>query len=76
MTNLSFLVSKIVFQWFITYIEGIPNDGIPTEEVVIVSVALTVIYVILATAGLVFAVGCLLFNILFREKRYHRIKLM
>ena len=34
-----------------------------------VSVALTVVYVILATAGLVFAVGCLLFNIIFRHRR-------
>ena len=49
--------------------EGIPNDGIPIEDVVTVSVALTVVYVILATAGLVFAVACILFNIIFREKR-------
>ena len=49
--------------------EGIPNDGIPVEEVVSVSVALTVVYVILATAGLVFAVVCILFNLFFRQKR-------
>ncbi|CAI8029903.1 hypothetical protein GBAR_LOCUS16974 [Geodia barretti] len=48
---------------------GIPNDGIPIEDVVTVSVALTVVYVILATTGLVFAVGCLLFNIIFRQRR-------
>ena len=39
------------------------------EEVVSVSVALTVVYVILATAGLVFAVVCILFNLFFRQKR-------
>ena len=49
--------------------EGIPNDGIPVEEVVSVSVALTVVYVILTTAGLVFAVVCILFNLFFRQKR-------
>ncbi|CAI8040047.1 hypothetical protein GBAR_LOCUS22327, partial [Geodia barretti] len=48
--------------------EGIPNDGVPIEDVVTVSVALTVVYVILATAGLVFAVGCLLFNLLYRNR--------
>jgi gamma-aminobutyric acid type B receptor len=53
--------------------EGIPNDGIPIEDVVTVSVALTVVYVILATAGLVFAVACILFNIIFREKRLIRL---
>ena len=49
-------------------LDGIPNDGIPIEEVVTVSVALTVVYVILAVAGLVFAMGCLLFNLLFRQR--------
>ena len=53
----------------VLHAEGIPNDGIPVEEVVSVSVALTVVYVILATAGLVFAVVCILFNLLFRQKR-------
>ncbi|CAI8029905.1 Gamma-aminobutyric acid type B receptor subunit 2 [Geodia barretti] len=52
---------------------GIPNDGIPIEDVVTVSVALTVVYVILATTGLVFAVGCLLFNIIFRQRRLVRL---
>ena len=49
--------------------DGIPSDGIPIEEVVTVSVALTVVYVISATAGLVFAVACLLFTLLFRQKK-------
>ena len=49
--------------------DGIPNDGIPIEEVVTVSISLTVVYVILATAGLVFAVVCLLFNLIYRQKK-------
>ena len=40
-----------------------------------VSVVLTVVYVILATAGLMFAVICLLFNIIFRQRRYHYFKI-
>jgi gamma-aminobutyric acid type B receptor len=52
---------------------GIPYDGVPFKDVVTVSVALTVVYVILATAGLVFAVACILFNIIFREKRLIRL---
>ena len=49
--------------------DGIPNDGIPIEEVVTVSVALTVVYATLATAGLVFAVVCLTFTFIFRHKK-------
>ena len=49
--------------------EGIPNDGIPIEDVVTVSLGLTVLYVILATAGMAFSVVCLLFNLIFRQKR-------
>ena len=50
-------------------IDDIPNDGIPIEEVVTVAVPLTVVYVILATAGLLFTVVCLAFNFIFRERR-------
>jgi gamma-aminobutyric acid type B receptor len=48
--------------------DGIPNDGIPVEEVVTVSRGLTVVYIILAFAGIVFAVACLLFNLVFRQR--------
>ena len=50
-------------------IDGIPSDGIPIEEVVTVAVPLTVVYVILATAGLLFTFVCLAFNFVFRKRR-------
>ena len=49
--------------------DGVPIDGIPIEEVVTVSLGLTVVYVILAAAGIVFAVVCLSFTLIFRKKR-------
>ena len=49
--------------------DGAPSDGIPIEEVVTVSVALTVVYVIAAVAGFVFTVVCLLFTVLFRKRK-------
>ena len=61
-------VTVVLPPTLIDVLEGIPNDGVPIEDVVTVSVALTVVYVILATAGLVFAVGCLLFNLLYRNR--------
>ena len=48
---------------------GTPHDGVPIQEVVTVSLSLTVLYVFLATAGIVFAVVCLIFTIMFRNKR-------
>ena len=55
--------------------DGIPNDGIPIEEVVTVSLGLTVVYVVLATAGIAFAVVCLTFTLIFRRKKYASIYL-
>ena len=43
---------------------------IPIEDVVTVSLDLTVVYVILAIAGMAFAVACLAFTLIFRERRY------
>ena len=57
------------FHEFCLHPDGVPNDGIPIEEVVTVSVGLTVVYVILATAGFVFAVVCLAFTVIFRQKK-------
>ena len=53
----------------ILFSDGIPSDGIPIEKIVTVSLALTVVYVIFATAGLAFAVACLLFTVHFRQKK-------
>ena len=48
---------------------AIPYDGVPEEKEVSVDLSLTVIFFILATAGIVFAVACLVFNFLFRNKK-------
>ena len=40
------------------------------EQVVSVRLSLTVIFSILATAGIAFAVACLIFNCMFRNKKY------
>ncbi|CAI8039800.1 Gamma-aminobutyric acid type B receptor subunit 2 [Geodia barretti] len=53
--------------------DGVPIDGVPIEEVVTVSMGLTVVYVILAAAGLVFTTTCLVFTIFFRNERLIRL---
>ena len=47
----------------------VPYDGVPTKEYVAVAIPVTVIYIFLATAGIIFAVLCLIFNFVFRNKR-------
>ena len=47
----------------------IPYDGVPTEKEVSVNLSLTVIFSILATAGIVFGVVCLVFNFIFKDKK-------
>ena len=47
----------------------IPYDGVPTEEVVSVDLSLTVLFSVLATAGIAFGVVCLVFNFIFRDKK-------
>ena len=47
----------------------IPYDGTPREVTVTISIAVTIIYVILSVIGLVLALTCLVFNLLFRDSR-------
>ena len=55
---------------FLPFVSGgeAPYDGVPTEEVVSVDLSLTVIFSVLATAGIAFGVVCLAFNFIFRNK--------
>ena len=51
-------------------LDGVPYDGVPTKKLVSIHPSLTVIFSILATCGIVFAVVCLFLNIHFRNKRW------
>lgn len=50
-------------------IGGIPYDGRPREITETVDVSLTVIFIVLATAGIILAIICLIFNFIFRERK-------
>ena len=66
------LPSHFLLFYYHLYLPGglIPYDGVPTEEVVSVHLSLTVIFSILATAGIAFGVVCLAFNFIFRNKKW------
>ena len=47
----------------------VPYDGVPVEEDVTIALFVTVIFFILATAGVLFATVCLILNYINRNKR-------
>ncbi len=51
-------------------IEGVPYDGVPTDTIVTVHLAVTVIMVVAAAGGTLFTLVCLTYNMYFRKKRY------
>ncbi len=54
----------------LSHLDGlVPYDGVPIEETVTVNVSLTVIYTLMATAGIIFTIICLGFNFIFRDRK-------
>ena len=51
-------------------LDGIPPDGKPVENISPFHVALIVCVYVCAFAGLIFCVVCLLFTLIFRNKKY------
>lgn len=47
----------------------VPYDGIPIKEFVAVALPVTVVYVFLASIGMIFACACLVFNYIYRKKK-------
>ena len=67
MDNLSFVQNTILLPLYM--IGGIPYDGKPTEITRTVDISLTVIFIVLSTVGIIFAIICLIFNFVFRERK-------
>ena len=49
---------------------GVPYDGAAQERIHPNSIVLVSIYSVAAFAGIVYAIACLLFNIIFRNRKY------
>ena len=57
--------------WYImTFAGGVPFDGIPARRTETVSLALAVVIYLFAVAGIIFAIVCLTFNCVFRNRKY------
>ena len=48
---------------------GVPFDGIPIQELVSIEPVVTSVFVTLATAGILLAVVCIVFNFMFRDRK-------
>ena len=46
-----------------------PKDGLPESEIAVVHAPITVIFTLMNVLGLAFAITCLVFNIVYREKK-------
>ena len=49
--------------------DGVPYDGVPQDDVEKIHVSLTIVFCSLSTAGIVFAISCMLFNFIYRDKK-------
>ncbi len=49
--------------------EGVPYDGVPTDTIVTIHLAVTITMIIAAAGGVLFTLVCLTYNMYFREKR-------
>ena len=47
----------------------VPYDGVPNEETVSVEAGLAAVFIVLATAGIIFALVCIIFNAVNRNKK-------
>ena len=53
-----------------TLTEGVPYDGVPGEDIWTAFIPLVVVIYLLAAAGIFFAIVCLTFNYIFRNRKY------
>ena len=48
----------------------VPYDGVARNETVSIHPAITGVSIVLASLGILFGIGCLIFNFIYRKKRY------
>ena len=50
----------------------VPYDGVPEKKIETVHISITVVFIVLACCGMVFAVVCITFNFVYRKSKYVR----
>ena len=59
----------VIMKWYSILPAGVPPDGTPEKVIDTVHIGVVVVYDSLATVGIVFALGCLAFNFVFRKRK-------
>ena len=54
---------------YVTFVDGVPLDGSPLTLINTFNIALVAVFDTLAILGMAFAIGCLLFNFIFRRTK-------
>jgi hypothetical protein len=67
--TIALIKNRSILIIIIILLGGTPYDGRPVEIIEAVNISLTVIFIVLATAGIVLAIVCLIFNFIFRERK-------
>ena len=49
--------------------DGIPFDGVPQNFVENIHTGVTVVFCLLSTAGIVFAIACMCYNFIYRDRK-------
>ena len=63
------LLGDLSVLYCVLTLDGIPSDGTPERRYSQINQFLFIIYTILAGAGILFAIICLFFNIIFRKRK-------
>ena len=56
---------------WISVSDGVPYDGVPKQNIIKTHPAIVAIINILAVVGIAFSITCMVFNFVFRKKRYY-----
>ena len=59
----------VCIEFVFVFADGIPPDGSPKRVFTTIKLPILIGFAVLATAGIVFVIVCLTFNVVFRERK-------
>lgn len=62
-------VQHVIYLLYFTLTDGVPPDGTPLKVFNGVHITITVVYDVLAIVGIMLAITCVIFNVVFRDRK-------
>ncbi len=50
-------------------LDGVPYDGVEETEIITTNIVLSSLYILFSSIGIVFAIICFVFNLVFKNKK-------